>query len=200
MKTRIGRKSLALIAVTCSLAGCTRSEAPATPAEGPSAAATGEPTAGATGGVITTGIYDVCDVADTDAHDHFTGDHLTGKKVEIRRIDAKDATAVCIGKDGCPDDLFDPQFDGTVLWMIGNENLLRAVHPFEHDVTADTRKTTLPHLLRIQKQPTDEPIAGCNKDNVLLLQICWPRIPPSADSNWQCRAPEPHGADAHIEN
>ncbi len=187
MKTNIGRKSLALIALACGMAGCTRSEAPATPAAGPTASASGD--------AIAAGTYDVCDVADTGVHGDFKGDHLSGKKVEIQRINPEQATAVCIGTDGCPDNLMDP----AVLWMIGDEKHLRTVHPFEHDANGGT--TSMPHLVQILKDPTDTPPDSCKKGNVLVLRICQPHPEPTPTSQWQCASSAgPHGADAHIEN
>jgi hypothetical protein len=186
MKSKIGRKSLALIAVTCGMTGCTKSDAPATPPVEPSSA---------TSDVITPGTYDVCDIADTDVHGSLMGDHLTGNKVEIRAFSAE-TMAVCIGKNGCPDDLLDPQFDGKVLWMIGDDKLLRTVQPFEHDPA----KPAQPHLVKVLKDSTEEPPETCKKSNVLILRICQPD-PETKPTSWQCGSSSgPHGADAHIEN
>ncbi|MGH8237256.1 MAG: hypothetical protein ACREXP_09585 [Steroidobacteraceae bacterium] len=191
MKTNTGRKSLALLAVACGMAGCSESEAPATPPEAPSAAA----------GAITPGIYDVCEVSATE-HGDVKGDHLDGNKVEIRPINAKEATAVCIGPEGCPDDLADPNFDGTVLWMIGDEKLLRTVQPFEHHPADDSPgKSSIAHLVQILQDPTDQVPDTCKKGNVLILRICHPAELPRPDAQWECApSPAPHGADAHIEN
>ncbi len=201
MKTNINRMSLAFIAAACAVSGCTRTEAPATPAEAPSPATAAVPPPDAGAGAIAAGTYEVCDVADTVTHGDATADHLTGKKVQIQRINPKEVTPVCIGREGCPGELTDPQFDGTVLWMIGDENLLRAVHLFEHDVTGEAGKAVVPHLVQILKDPSETPPEQCKKSNVLILRICHPHAEPTPTSQWQCGSSAgPHGASAHIEN
>jgi hypothetical protein len=197
MKTNTG-KYLALIALTCSIGGC-KSDPPAAPALAPSA-----PTAAAapaSNNVITPGKYEVCDVGDTKKHGDLERDHLTGKKVEIKRIYADEATLVCIGEDGCPDNLSDPEYGGTVLWMVGDQKRLRAVHSFEHEDTHRHTKSSEAHLVQIRKDPTDTPPAACTKANVLILRVCHPHTEPTPTSQWQCEGSDaPHGADAHIQN
>ena len=178
MKTNTGMKSLALIAVACGMAGCPKPEEHATSTE----------TSAGGADVITAGTYEVCEVSAT-THGDVKGDHLDDNKVEIQPINPKEATAVCFGPDGCPDDLMDPTFEGTVLWMIGDEKLLRAVHSFEHHPADDSPgESSIPHLVQILKDPTDQVPATCTKSNVLILRICQPAESPQAQCSVGVRA------------
>jgi hypothetical protein len=197
MKTHNYHSRLALLAIAFSLLACSKSETDGATAAAP---ATSNAAVPAATGLITSGLYKVCRVADdlTNHEDGLSRAHLeVGQTVKIEAIDKDDTTTlVCIG-DACPSDPMNPGegLEDKVLWMTGNEQLLETVQSFEHDTSSGGKKRAL-HLLKLTKAPSAP--TGCS-GNVLKLQFCKWGAGPSGPA-WLCLPEVPHGGAAHIEN
>jgi hypothetical protein len=200
MKTHNYHPRLALLAITFILVACSKSGPDGTTAAAP---ATSRADVTAATGPITSGLYEVCRVAEdvTEHEDGLSREHLhLAQKVRVERIDAQTTTLVCIGS-ACPSDPMNPGpgLEDTVLWMTGDDTRLQTVQSFEHDDTSNGSKKRVLHLVQLTKEPS--PPTGCDRQkNVLKLQFCKWGLPPTGPATWLCQGPIPHAGAAHIEN
>lgn len=200
MKTHNYHPRLALLAIAFILVACSKSGPDGTTAAAP---ATSRSDVTAATGPITSGLYEVCRVAEdvTDHEDGLSRAHVhTGQKVTVETIDADKTTLVCIGGP-CPSDPENPGpgLEDTVLWMMGDEKRLQTVQSFEHDVSNGGKKRKF-HLVQLTKEPS--PPTGCDpQKNVLKLHFCeWGQPPTGSKKKWLCPGDVPHAGAAHIEN
>jgi hypothetical protein len=205
MKTHNYRSRLALLAIALGLIACSKTGPDTTAAApAPSGADAGADTGTSTStGTITSGVYEVCRVAQdlTEAHDDGTSRaHLhTGQAMTVAPIDPATTTLMCIG-DKCPADPMNPGagLEDTVWWMTGDDKRLQAIVSFEHDASNGDKKRKL-HLVQVTKEPS--PPTGCDpKKNVLKVHFCDWGQPDVGHPTWLCPGNVPHAGAAHIEN